>query len=355
MNSLRRVKDRLAGGAALIVDRAATFAVELQTRGRVRIAVSHAARRAFLERLLEEYGDLSQQRFFAEPEAIAPALRRVSRRDSRIFDAGWPSACRPYLSEFSERYLETRENHVAWARLFLASKPRPIVIVIHGYMSGNFAVEERIWPLPQLSALGFDVALFVLPFHGLRAKPELRLAPEFPGSDPRRNIEGFRQAVFDLRSLVRFLKERGHPRVGLFGMSLGGYTAALTATVESNVDFLVPLVPLACLADFAREQGSLSETPQQAALEYELLERLYRPVSPVFAEPRVRSDRVLVIGGRADRVTPIGHARRIANHFSAPLVAFPGGHLLQFGRRETFDRVFSLLERIRDEATGPGE
>jgi hypothetical protein len=62
----------------------------------------------------------------------------------------------------------------------------------------------------------------------------------------------------------------------------------------------------------------------------------------------IAKERVLVVGARADRITPIGHARRIATHFSAPLVAFRGGHLLQLGRDRAFDRVFGLLETVRD-------
>jgi predicted alpha/beta hydrolase family esterase len=137
--------------------------------------------------------------------------------------------------------------------------------------------------------------------------------------------------------------------VGLFGMSLGGYTAALAATVEPELAFLVPLVPLASLADFAREQGSLSAPPAQARLEHELLERIYRPISPLSLPSRIASERALVIGARSDRVTPIAHARRLATHFSAPLIAFRGGHLLQIGRRESFERVYDLLRTVQRE------
>jgi predicted alpha/beta hydrolase family esterase len=58
-------------------------------------------------------------------------------------------------------------------------------------------------------------------------------------------------------------------------------------------------------------------------------------------------ERVLVIGARSDRVTPISHARRLATHFSAPLIAFRGGHLLQIGRRESFERVYELLRVVK--------
>jgi pimeloyl-ACP methyl ester carboxylesterase len=217
-------------------------------------------------------------------------------------------------------------------------------------MSGHYGVEQRIWPLDALDDLGFDTALFVLPFHAKRAGNR-RGAPLFPARDPRFTIEGFRQAVGDLTGLVRYLRARGHAKLGLFGMSLGGYTASLTATVEPDLDFLVPVVPLACLADFNRDQGFLGERPNEVLALHAGLETAHRSVSPLLRPSLVPKDRVLVVGARADRITPIGHARRIATHFSAPLVAFRGGHLLQLGRERAFDRVYELLERVRDTET----
>lgn len=347
---LNRVKDRLLGGAAGLVDKAVTLAVEAGSRaGRgPRIAVSHAARMAFLERIALEYPSQASLGFFPEPATPSPNLRRVTQRGSlAVFDASWPSNYTPYLASYADRYLDNRDNWSCSARLFTRSPERPVVAIVHGYMSGKFAIEERMWPLADLDELGFDVALFVLPFHGTRTGVRGSIVPEFPSTDPRMNIEGFRQAVSDLRAFVRFLRSAGHAKVGLMGMSLGGYTAALTACVEDELAFLVPVIPLASLVDFALEQGSLSHDPKESAQERELLERIYRSVSPFSLPSRVAPQNSLVVGARADRVTPITHARRLAAHLGAPLVAFKGGHLLQLGRRESFTRVYSLLERVR--------
>ncbi|MGC4090956.1 MAG: CPBP family glutamic-type intramembrane protease [Polyangiaceae bacterium] len=345
---LNRVKDRLLGGAAGLVDKAATLAVEAGSRaGRgPRIAVSHAARMAFLERVAAEYPESPSLDFFPEPSAAAPTVRRVSHYASTdVFDVGWSSNYVPYLASYAERYLQTRENGIASARLFRRRQARPVVVIVHGYMSGKYAIEERMWPLAELDAQGFDVALFVLPFHAARAG--YGLVPEFPSNDPRMNIEGFRQAVTDLRTFVRALRHSGHPLVGLMGMSLGAYTTALTACIEPELAFWIGVVPLASLVDFASEQGSLSENQQEAARERDVLDCIYRPVSPFSWSPLVAPENTLVIGARADRVTPIAHARRLATHLGAPLIAFKGGHLLQVGRRESFERVYSLLERVR--------
>lgn len=328
------------------MDRAATRAVEVRAeRRRSRVRISHAARVQFLERVTSEYTVESSLEFFGEVGTVEPALRQVrNERDRAVVDAVWPSATHAFAATIRGRYAATQENHLALARLFLRKEPRPMVIAIHGYMTGHLPLEERLWPIEELDRLGFDTALFVLPFHGLRGRPESRV-PEFPSSDPRMANEGFRQAVGDLRALIAWLRRRGHPRVGLLGMSLGGYTAALTATVEPGLDFLVPIVPLACLADFAREQGSLSSDPEEAAVEHSLLLQAYRVTSPLTRASLVSSDRVLVVCARADRVTPVGHARKLSTHFGSPIVAWQGGHLLQFGRRAVFQRIFALIAR----------
>ena len=76
-----------------------------------------------------------------------------------------------------------------------------------------------------------------------------------------------------------------------------------------------------------------------------MLDRAYRVASPLAREPRVAKERVLVLGGKSDRITPLSHAKRLARHFGAPLAAWDGGHLLQFGRAAAWGRIEELLRR----------
>ena len=134
------------------------------------------------------------------------------------------------------------------------------------------------------------------------------------------------------------------------GMSLGCYVSCLTATVEPMLSFLVPIVPLACLADFARDQGRVPRGSRQALAYEQTLKQAYRLVSPLGRAPLIGSERVLVVAGKADRITPPTHARMLARHFSAPLEAWSGGHLLQFGRARSLQRVGSFLRSVSESA-----
>ncbi len=349
----------LLARAASGLDRAITLAMRVTTPelgGDPTLGSGHEARVEALTGMLARYAALDLARFYPEPRAIEPTLRQrrafsaaLSRRD-----VVWESVADTFLPELADTYRRTVANHHAHARLITRAEPRPIALLVHGYLMGQLRIDERVWPIHVLDELGFDSALVLLPFHGRRAHPERTGVPEFPGRDPRFAAEGFRQAVTDLRELAGFLRRRGHPSVGMLGMSLGAYTAALTTTVDASFDFLVPIVPLASIADFAREQGELPEAPEPRAVEHALLERAYAHVSPVEREPLIARERVLVIGAKADRITPFSHARRLAAHFHAPLAAWHGGHLWQLGRGEAFERVAELLRALPRLEAGQG-
>ena len=285
--------------------------------------------------------------FFGQAGEAGPWLRRPVRsgRGHEVVDVRWWSGYAPLdeAIEVRERYLAQTENAWAHARLYLHRQPRPTAILVHGYLGGSFAFEERAWPVRwMVERLGLDLAIPVLPFHGPRRG---RRRPLFPASDPRLNVEGFRQAIWDLIVLRRALLDRGAPAVGVSGMSLGGYTAALAATAD-DFAFAVPIIPLASIADFARDGGRLVGAPHEQLEQHAALERVHAPVSPLARPSRVEASRMRVIAAAADHITPVAHAARLADHFGAPLSTFEGGHLLQLGRAEGFREMARMLRDL---------
>jgi hypothetical protein len=341
---------RLGAGVAATVDRA--FYKLALTRSSGSRAKSRAESLGPVERIdalrqLVRLYEGVDGAFFPEAPAARPALRPVrSGAGFEVFDASWESGYGPFLDDVGERYLGHEPNRTAHARLFLNRQPGPAVLLVHGYLGGNPAVEERMWPLEWMLGKGLDVALTVLPFHGPRGRPSPLYRPPFPNSDPRVTIEGFRHAMLDLRALSSFFLGRGSPAVGVMGMSLGGYTAALFATVEPRLRFVVPIIPLSSIADFARDGGRLIGTASQQEEQHRLLEQVYRVVSPLGRTPLAPPEGRLVVAGEVDRIAPIEHARRIADHFEAPLETFYGGHLLQLGRGRGFRAAARMLGKL---------
>src|SRR5262249_51449547 len=113
-------------------------------------------------------------------------------------DPGRQSALREAALRIAERgdfranYLDVAPNRTAHARWFRhRGQPRACAIGLHGYLGGNFAIEELTWPLRKLLRAGVDVLLTLLPFHGARRDPRRGLPPPaFPGADPRLTVEG---------------------------------------------------------------------------------------------------------------------------------------------------------------------
>ncbi len=344
---LNDVLNRAASGFDLAVSRA-LLGRSAAARARSRSeSLGHADRIAALERVAATWDAAAvKPGFFGDDSAPTIDLAFVRMEgDVKVVDATWRSAFTPIDEGARDRYLERAENATAAARLFLHRDPRPTAILVHGYRAGHYALEERVWPLRFMLERGLDVALFVLPFHAVRARRAG--AAFFPSSDPRITNEGFRQAMIDLRSLGAHLRQRGAPAIGLMGMSLGGYTTALAATVEQGLAFAVPIIPLASLPDVARAGGRFVGTAEEQRVQHEALVRAHHTVSPLHRASRIAPERVLIAGATGDRITPIEHARGLATHFGAPLEEFVGGHLLSFGRGTAFRAAFRLLGRLQ--------
>jgi pimeloyl-ACP methyl ester carboxylesterase len=348
----KQIMGRLTSGVAAQVDRAASKVIFGRTEGtRARSAAESLGPVERLARLAEV--EATYAPYVADPEAFFPrraatiteTFVRPMGPNGVVLDLAWPSPLPPlHLDDEALRARlagRAHANEIAHARLFAhRDAPRPAIILLHGYLGGDVRVEERAFPVRWLFDRGLDVVLGLLPHHGKRGVPRKR--PLLPASDPRLTIEGFRHGIVDLRSLVAWLRARGSVAVGAMGMSLGGYTSALLATVE-DVDFAFPMIPLASIADFAEHHDRLVGTASQRRAQHEALERAHAVVSPLSRPSKVDPTNVLVLAGKADRITPIAHAEKLAAHLGGRLIAFDGGHLFQAGRDEGFREIARLL------------
>jgi pimeloyl-ACP methyl ester carboxylesterase len=253
----------------------------------------------------------------------------------------------PHFGEVGARFASFESNQWVHARRFLSGRvPAPTAIVlVHGYLGGALAAEAFVWPLNEFLKRGVDVILPVLPFHGRRNDRGLTAPPRWPGRDLTWALEGFRQVVADMRALVAWLRADGHQHVGMMGMSLGGFSTALLATVEPELAFAVPYIPLASFADWTRDAGQLKGSERERAELYTHLEEAHGLVSPLRRPLQIPKSRAFVAVGERDAVTPVSHGRRIAQHFDVPLEMFHGGHIVQAGRSVAFEKLFAMLER----------
>jgi pimeloyl-ACP methyl ester carboxylesterase len=280
----------------------------------------------------------------------------VERRTRRFF--GLP-ACESLRFESRSRAIfpealgataRDPDERNRWARGYLWRRPgrgRPAIICIHGYRGGLPTLDARAFGVRHLfRTLGFDVVLATLPYHGPRA-PQGTSSGQLFLTDPVRTIEAFVQAVSDLRRLAAWLRVEGATSVGVTGMSLGGYVTALLASLEPDLDFAAPIIPVASFADIlwkrAGRRGEQADA-RTAGIDLALLRRLFSTHCPLNHRPRVPKGRRLVIAGEADRIVPPEHPAALAAHWQAPIEWFPGGHLAQLGRERTLARFATLAQ-----------
>jgi predicted alpha/beta-hydrolase family hydrolase len=301
-------------------------------------------RRAALFDVIAFYRKLGDG-LFAEPRAAAVREeRRGALADGgEIVDVAWPSTYEPAYAPIRQAYLAYEANRRACARLFRhGGAARNTIVLLHGYRSGAFFIEERAFPVRWLYRLGLDVVLFTLPFHALRGHAR---TPPWPSANPARSNEGFGQAIHDLRSLTKWLAP---PALAMAGMSLGGYTTALFATVEP-LAFACPMIPVASFPDLYWHHGD--GRPERLRAEREgitlqLMQEAMAVHTPLLRTPKIRGDQALVVSAAGDRIAPPEHAERLAAHFGCEELRFAGGHVLQVGRGDAFRALARKLAAL---------
>jgi hypothetical protein len=340
--------------AGALVDVTVVRAAQVLAKQRSRRAPALDERRAYLDGIAARYGAVDPSEFYRSPPPIAALGERHVRGlagGGDVVDWTWQSHHHPYFDDQRaafERWPEIGTVHVR--RFRQPRRGAPHLVAVHGYRAGAYAFEERAWQAEWLHSLGLDVSLYTLPFHALRAPAGRKGAPLFPTADVARTNETFGKIVWELRMLIDRLRADGAGPVGIAGMSLGGYTTAVMATQplrpgEPPLAFAIPFVPLADMTDVVVDHEALRgvAVPRTLADAGRRAMALHRPLGRA---PMISGDRVLVIAADADRITEPTHAQKLADHFGAALVRFPGAHLLQFGRRVGFSAMAKHLARL---------
>jgi len=302
--------------------------------------------------LAAAYGDRTlgwPSPFFADP--VMPEVKLAplgdGPLDTQVVDLRYASDYEPFLPAARDVYLRGKENLTAHVRWWTSGRGRPTIVMVHGWGGGNQWVTQRTFAVPYWLRHGYDVASFVLPFHGARAANAMRSGAGFPSANPLRTNESFGQAIHDLRGLSVFLRDRGASAVGALGMSLGGYTIALWASVAGpaepgGLDFAVAMIPAVSMGRLMWRLGE--HTPARAraikdGVTEDLMIEICSVHAPTTRPARLPRERLFVIGGRGDRITPPEQAEQLAAHWGVDVRWFDGGHLAQLGRGDTFRDV----------------
>ena len=289
--------------------------------------------------------------------AQAPRLAASFSASSTIRDISFPSRHRPWLASYRDEHQRYVANLTVHARWWSESPPtaRPVVILLHGWQQGPYWMIDRMMARAQWQAAGFDVVAMQLPMHGNRAPTDgdgghdLPSGALFPSPHLARTNESVGQAIADLRLLAAHLRRLGAPSIGVVGMSLGGYIASLWASLDASLAFAVAWVPTTSIAESMAQHGAPTtawQRAQKAGISTDLLDDVFAVHSPLLRAPLLSPDKLWVVGGLGDRVTPPSHAEALAKHWQGANVRwFAGGHLAQVGGGKVVAEIIDSVSR----------
>ena len=279
----------------------------------------------------------------------APRIRQAKSRGTAYEHLSFDSEYEPHAEEPGRnRWLGYTKNQTAHAGVLRhAGSARPWLVCIHGYQMGS-----PRWDLAAFDPglvhrkLGLNLLLPVLPLHGERSWGR-RSGHGFMGSQPLDTLHAEAQAMWDIRRLLSWVRAQDAPAIGVLGLSLGGYNAALLACLDSDLACAIPGIPATSFERllFAHAHEAQAREFRKAGLTEPLLRELFRPVSPLVLEPKVAPEGRALFAGVADRLVSADQARDLYEHWGEPPMEWYQGSHLSFLRERGVKKLIETTLR----------
>lgn len=244
----------------------------------------------------------------------------------------WASEYEPHPDEPGrDRWLDYATNQLAGAWMLRHNDgPRPWIVCLHGLGCGYAFMDFPAFHAAHLHhELGLNVIGVTLPLHG-RRKTSRMSGNDFLSFDVMNTVHGLTQAVWDVRRVIGWIREQDQSPIGVYGVSLGGYTAALTASFEPDLQAVISGIPVTDFLAMFRSQSPPHIV--ERANEHHIFggpgETVQSVVSPLVLEPVVDHDKRFIFAGLGDRVAHPRQALDLWKHWDEPTVEwYRGNHV----------------------------
>lgn len=284
---------------------------------------------------LEKPEDYHRTPLSLEVPRIEPASVRTLAGRIEFESLSFDSEYEPLLDEPGrDRWQSYASNRTAHAHVLRhPGPPRPWIVCIHGYQMGRpvsdfTAFDPRIFH----EKFGFNLLLPTLPLHGPRKVGRFS-GDGYLSGDMLDSIHAASQGVWDIRRLITWVRAQDAPSIGVYGLSLGGFNAALLAGLEPGLEFAIAGVPMTDLSGtFWRHlPDPIIRQFLEVGLTRERLDRVAKVVSPMGLTPKVPFEGRAIFGGVADRLVSPRQVRDLARHWDHPATEwYQGSHLTFF-------------------------
>ncbi len=242
-------------------------------------------------------GSIGEFCVLADQAAADPAFFDEPSGDDQHFQRqdGW-------IKFPSDMSTGVEENNVVWAKITESGSFDQALVIFHHW---NASARN-----PQIanffSQRGITVVEIAMPYHFERSRSGSVYADFMLSPNLGRTIQSVRQAVWDGRKLIRWLKSEGYREISVLGMSLGSWVAGLIAARDLAVSKASLFLTAGSLADMVwtgRATRSIRES-LEPVIELTDLRRAWGPLNlENYAHNLARTDLELhVVLAKRDKV-----------------------------------------------------
>lgn len=316
-----------------------------QPKASVQLAERTASDIAMASALFEERGwSSSPATYHRRPPSLLDSevtKRRTHSWPRRHESVTFASGFRPRdIEPAANRWAGNTCNDTVWVRLLRHPEvERPWVVCLHGFGQGASRFDlTTLWANYFHVALGLNVAVPVLPFHGPRKS---RGGSQLLSMDLAMTVHAISQTIWDVRRLVGWISHSTGAPIGVYGLSLGGYIAALLAGIE-QLDCVVAGIPFTDVLGLMAHHHAPPE--YLGVLRSAAAQNAFRVVSPLAVTPPVAPNLRAIFAARGDQFIPADQTVALAKAWQqAPVHWYNGGHTGYLLSRDTKTFVHDVL------------
>jgi dienelactone hydrolase len=179
------------------------------------------------------------------------------------------------------------------------NKPRSTTIILHGLCERNYRNLDRY--INSLLENGHDCVTMALPYHLERCDNKSSSGKELMGADLPTMLEGISQSVKDVFSTINWLVSNGVENIGIIGINIGAYVAALASCVSERLSYSVLVAPLTTPVQtlgFAIDKKRSHSPEALFGLSENQLDIVMSPWELCKNEPVIKKDKIMIVSAR---------------------------------------------------------
>ncbi|MBI2583652.1 MAG: alpha/beta fold hydrolase [Candidatus Aenigmarchaeota archaeon] len=224
------------------------------------------------------------------------------------------------------------------------SKDSPIVVFAHGLASSKY---NRTNPRFEKILNEKGISTFFFDFYGHGESEGLF-----------ENITAG-EAVDDVLSAIRFLKERGHRRIGLVGSSFGGLASSIAASKTQDLVFLAQRCPVSDFEEIELKRlgkEGIRKWKKNGYREHVSFEGVKRRLNYSFFEDAgkhkayeaAKKIRIptLIVHGDADGVVPLEQSKKLSSLIKNCRLEIIKGSDHFFSKQEHFEKMLEIISEF---------